>query len=132
MFSALPLIADIAPRSRHVDSCPNFRRGTDRPSDLPQGAGPFRPNLRRDLALSLFSRGSYFQPSIPMIAFHSRRLSCLETQQNGIARMRIIALLFAFVLAGCTGNRLNADTKPIAVALCAPPMAGAVMTATTI
>ena len=39
--------------------------------------------------------------------------------------MRIIALLFAFVLAGCTGNRLNADTKPIAVALCAPPMAAA-------
>jgi hypothetical protein len=26
--------------------------------------------------------------------------------------MRINALLFAFVLAGCTGNRLNADTKP--------------------
>src|SRR6266403_4952961 len=41
--------------------------------------------------------------------------------------MRIIALLFAFVLAGCTGNRLNADTKPIAVALCAPPMAAAFM-----
>ena len=39
--------------------------------------------------------------------------------------MRIIALLFAFVLAGCTGNRLNADTKPIAVVLCAPPMAAA-------
>jgi hypothetical protein len=89
------------------------------------------PGVRRDLALSLFSRGSYFQPSIPMIAFHSRRLSCLETRQNGIARMRIIALLFAFVLAGCTGNRLNADTKPIAVAQCAP-MAAAVMAATTI
>jgi hypothetical protein len=48
--------------------------------------------------------------------------------------MRIIALLFAFVLAGCTGNRLNAETK--AVALCAPPMAAAfaatVMAATTI
>ena len=42
--------------------------------------------------------------------------------------MRIIALLFAFVLAGCTGNRLHAETKPIAVALCAPP----VMAATTI
>jgi hypothetical protein len=37
--------------------------------------------------------------------------------------MRIIALLFAFVLAGCTGNRLNSETKPIAVALCAPTMA---------
>ncbi len=36
--------------------------------------------------------------------------------------MRIIALLFAFVLAGCTGNRLNAETKPVAVALCAPPI----------
>jgi hypothetical protein len=52
--------------------------------------------------------------------------------QNGIARMRIIALLFAFALAGCTGKRLNADTKPI----CAPPMAAAfaatVMAATTI
>jgi hypothetical protein len=50
--------------------------------------------------------------------------------------MRINALLFAFVLAGCTGNRLNADTKPIAVALCAPPMAAAfaatVTAATTI
>jgi hypothetical protein len=55
-----------------------------------------------------------------------------RNRQNGIARMRIIALLFAFVLAGCTGNRLNADTKPIAVALCAPPMAAAVMAATTI
>ena len=40
--------------------------------------------------------------------------------------MRIIALLFAFVLAGCTGNRLNAETKPIAVALCAPPMTASV------
>jgi hypothetical protein len=39
--------------------------------------------------------------------------------------MRIIALLFVFVLAGCTGNRLNAETNPIAVALCAPPMATA-------
>jgi hypothetical protein len=37
--------------------------------------------------------------------------------------MRIIALLFAFVLAGCTGNRLNAETKPTAVVLRAPPMA---------
>ena len=39
--------------------------------------------------------------------------------------MRIIALLLAFALTGCTGNRLNADTKPIAVALCAPPTAAA-------
>ena len=31
--------------------------------------------------------------------------------------MKIIALLFAFVVAGCTGNRLNAETKPTAVAL---------------
>jgi hypothetical protein len=50
--------------------------------------------------------------------------------------MRIIVLLFAFVLAGCTGNRLNAETTPIAVALCAPPMAAAfaatVMAATAI
>jgi hypothetical protein len=50
--------------------------------------------------------------------------------------MRIIALLFAFVLAGSTGNRLNAHTKPIAVALCAPPTAASfaatVMAATTI
>ena len=30
--------------------------------------------------------------------------------------MKIIALLFAFVLAGCTGNRLNAETSTIAVA----------------
>jgi len=34
--------------------------------------------------------------------------------------MRIIALLFAFVLAGCTGNRLNAEANPTAVALSAP------------
>ena len=39
--------------------------------------------------------------------------------------MKIIALLFAFVVAGCTGNRLNAETKPTAVALCTPPMAAA-------
>ena len=50
--------------------------------------------------------------------------------------MRIIALLFAFVLAGCGGNRLNSETRPIAVALSAPPMAAAfaatVMAAPTI
>jgi hypothetical protein len=49
--------------------------------------------------------------------------------------MRIIALIFAFVLTGCTGNRLNAET-PTAVALCATPMAAAfgttVMVATAI
>jgi hypothetical protein len=39
--------------------------------------------------------------------------------------MRIIALLFAFVLAGCTGNRLNAETSTIAVAAPAPPVAAA-------
>src|SRR5450631_604049 len=43
----------------------------------------------------------------------SRRIPCLETWQNGIARMRIIALLFAFMLAGCAGDRLIAETKPI-------------------
>jgi hypothetical protein len=37
--------------------------------------------------------------------------------------MRIIALLFAFMLTECGGNRLNSETKPIAVALSAPPMA---------
>ncbi len=50
--------------------------------------------------------------------------------------MRIIALLLAFVLTGCTGNRLNSETKPTAVAVCAPPtaaaFAAAVMAATTI
>jgi hypothetical protein len=50
--------------------------------------------------------------------------------------MRIIALLFAFVLAGCTGNRLNAEANPTAVALSAPPVAAAltatVMAATAI
>ena len=39
--------------------------------------------------------------------------------------MRIIALLFACLLAGCNGNRLNVETKPIAVALFAPPVAAA-------
>jgi hypothetical protein len=39
--------------------------------------------------------------------------------------MRIIALLFAFVLTGCTGDRLNAETSTIAVAVCAPPVAAA-------
>jgi hypothetical protein len=37
--------------------------------------------------------------------------------------MRIIALLFAFMLTGCEGNRLKAETKPAAVALRALPMA---------
>ncbi len=37
--------------------------------------------------------------------------------------MRIIALLFVFMLAGCTGNRLNAETKPIAVGLYVAPIA---------
>jgi hypothetical protein len=39
--------------------------------------------------------------------------------------MRIIALLVAFILTGCTGYRLNTETKPTAVALCAPPVAAA-------
>jgi hypothetical protein len=32
---------------------------------------------------------------------------------NGIAQMRIIALLFAFMLTGCAGGRLTAETKPM-------------------
>jgi hypothetical protein len=48
----------------------------------------------------------------------------------------IIALLFVFVLTGCAGNRLNAETKTTAIASCAAPMAAAfpatVMAATTI
>jgi len=39
--------------------------------------------------------------------------------------MRIIALLFAFVLTGCNGDRLKTETNPTAVALSAPPMAAA-------
>ena len=50
--------------------------------------------------------------------------------------MRIIALLFAFMLTGCAGNRLDAETKPTAVAPSAPPMAATfaatVMAATAI
>ena len=50
--------------------------------------------------------------------------------------MRTIALLFAFVLTGCNGDRLNAETSTIAVAVCAPPVAAAlaatVMAATAI
>jgi hypothetical protein len=37
--------------------------------------------------------------------------------------MRIIALLFAFVLTGCNGDRLKTETNPTAVALSAPSMA---------
>ena len=39
--------------------------------------------------------------------------------------MKIIALLFAFVLTGCNGDRLKTETNPTAVALSAPPMAAA-------
>jgi hypothetical protein len=39
--------------------------------------------------------------------------------------MKIIALLFAFVLTGCNGDRLKTETNPTAVALSAPPMATA-------
>jgi hypothetical protein len=39
--------------------------------------------------------------------------------------MRIIALLFAFVLAGCNGDRLRTETNPTAVALSAQPVAAA-------
>jgi hypothetical protein len=46
--------------------------------------------------------------------------------------MKIIALLFAFVLTGCTGDRLQTETNPTAVGLSAPPMAAAVMAATAI
>ena len=50
--------------------------------------------------------------------------------------MRIIALLFALILTGCSGNRLNAETKPTAVALSAPSIAATfadtVMAATAI
>jgi hypothetical protein len=39
--------------------------------------------------------------------------------------MRIIALLFAFVLTGCAGDRLRAEANPTAVALSARPVAAA-------
>ncbi len=39
--------------------------------------------------------------------------------------MRIIALLFAFVLTGCNGDRLKTEANPTAVALSAPPVAAA-------
>jgi hypothetical protein len=35
--------------------------------------------------------------------------------------MRIIALLFSFMLTGCAGTRLDAETTPTAVAPSAPP-----------
>jgi hypothetical protein len=80
------------------------------------------PRVRRDLALSLFRAdhisGRQFHDSIPLAAS-----PLFGNLTEWIARMRIIALLFAFVLAGCTGNRLNAETKPTAVVLRAPPMA---------
>jgi uncharacterized lipoprotein YajG len=37
--------------------------------------------------------------------------------------MRIIALLFSFMLTGCAGTRLDAETTPTTVAPSAPPMA---------
>ena len=50
--------------------------------------------------------------------------------------MRIIALLFTFVLTGFAGDRLKAEAKPTAVALSGPPMAATfadtVMAATAI
>jgi len=50
--------------------------------------------------------------------------------------MKIIALLFAFVLTGCNGDRLKTEANPTAVALSAPPVAVAlaatVMAATAI
>ena len=39
--------------------------------------------------------------------------------------MRIIALVLAFVLTGCNGDRLKTETKPTAVALSTPPVAAA-------
>ena len=45
--------------------------------------------------------------------------------------MKIIALLFAFVLTGCNDDRLKTETNPTAVALGAPPVAAA-LTATVI
>jgi hypothetical protein len=36
--------------------------------------------------------------------------------------MRMIALLFAIVVSGCTGDRLKAEMRPNAVALRAPPV----------
>src|SRR5712671_4937603 len=61
------------------------------------------PNVRRDLALFPVSRGSYFQPPIPMIAFRSRRIPVLKPDRMG-ARMRIIALLLAFVFVRRCGD----------------------------
>ena len=47
-----------------------------------------------------------------IIGDHRRR----DTRgRKGIALMRIIALLFAFVLSGCAGDRLKAPTKCDAV-----------------
>jgi hypothetical protein len=37
--------------------------------------------------------------------------------------MRIIALILAFVLTGCNGDRLKSETKPTAVALLSPSVA---------
>jgi hypothetical protein len=37
--------------------------------------------------------------------------------------MRIIALLFAFVLTGCNGDRLKTEANPTAVALLSPSVA---------
>ena len=45
--------------------------------------------------------------------------------------MKIVALLFAFVLTGCSGDRLRAEANPTAVALSAPPVAAA-LTATVV
>jgi hypothetical protein len=59
-----------------------------------------------------------------MIAFRSRRKSLFGNLTEWIARMKI-ALLFAFVLTGCNGDRLKTETNPTAVALSAPPMAAA-------
>jgi hypothetical protein len=39
--------------------------------------------------------------------------------------MRIIVLLFAIVVSGCTGDRLKAETRPNAVVLRAPAVAAA-------
>jgi hypothetical protein len=46
--------------------------------------------------------------------------------------MKIIALLFAFVLTGCTGDRLKTETDPTAVEPMAAAFAATVMAATTI
>jgi len=83
-------------------------------------SGPSRPsNLHRARPFArIIFPAVKSDDSIPFAAYPL----FWKPNKNGIAPMRMLSLLFAIVMSGCTGDRLKAEMRPNAVALRAPPV----------